>query len=131
MKTKFIFKIEYYHQDTNQIDVRVGRSTSKSINDCRKVSVDLNKLDLNDSESFANSLISSLAQNALERENKDDVPRDNIGEEISGELNIPDLVGKVVKGVYNYDKRELLKMRKIELWKDFLRSARISQFVLK
>ena len=47
MKTKFVFKIEYYYEDTNQIDVRVGRSTSKSINDCRKVTVDLEKLDLN------------------------------------------------------------------------------------
>ena len=46
MKTKFVFKIEYYYEDTNQIDVRVGRSTSKSINDCRKVTVDLEKLDL-------------------------------------------------------------------------------------
>ena len=115
MKTKFVFKIEYYYEDTNQIDVRVGRSTSKSINDCRKVTVDLEKLDLNDSESFADSLISFLAQHALEGENKDDVPRDNIGEEISGELNIPDLVGKVVKGVYTHNNRKLLKMRRIEL----------------
>ena len=115
MKTKFVFKIEYYYEDTNQIDVRVGRSTSKSINDCRKVAIDLDRLDLNDSESFADSLISSLAQHALEEENKDDVPRDNIGEEISGKLNIPDLVGKVVKGVYYHNKRKMLKMRRVEL----------------
>tara|TARA_R100000773_G_C4218600_1_gene117066 strand:- start:2323 stop:2664 length:342 start_codon:yes stop_codon:yes gene_type:complete len=112
---KAIFKIEEYLPETNQIVVRFARlHAPKLIENYTKVAVDCNKLDYHDSESFVQSLMTDVGDYMV-KSCDDKEPIINKAEKISGELNLRDLVGKVVECKVDNRSKKPLRMRKIEL----------------
>tara|TARA_B100000424_G_scaffold243313_1_gene212816 strand:+ start:1188 stop:1532 length:345 start_codon:yes stop_codon:yes gene_type:complete len=113
---KAIFKITHYLKDENRIIVRVCyRGARKSIDDYPEVVIDLNKFETFDAELFSDSMYRNLTYKLERQEEKEPILESNIGEKIEGDLNIEDLVGKVINCGENYKKYRPLRMRKIEL----------------
>ena len=112
---KAIFKIIEYLPKTQQIVVRFARLRApESIEKYRKVAIDLSHLDCYDSESFVKSLMRKFGNN-LVKQQEDNEPIINEAETISGELNFEDLVGKTIECKVENDKKQIIKMRRVEL----------------
>ena len=112
---KAIFKIIEYLPERQQIVVRFARLRApESIEKYRKVAIDLSHLDCYDSESFVKSLMRKFGNN-LVKQQEDNEPIINEAETISGKLNLEDLVGKTIECKIDNDRRERLKMRRVEL----------------
>ena len=133
---KVTILIDEYLPDTNQIVVRVCRMTSREpILNHKALAVDLDKLDLHDTESFLDSFMRNYGVNRVERqeEKTEIVLYANNGKKIEGELNLRDLVGENInynfyirdwdrlayphatKGFFNFKKKipDLLKLNEI------------------
>ena len=112
---KAIFKIIKYKPETQQIVVRFARLRApESIQKYRKVAIDLSHLDCYDSESFVKSLMRKVGNNMVKLQEEGE-PINNVAETISGKLNLEDLVGKTIECKIDNDRRERLKMRRVEL----------------
>ena len=112
---KAIFKIIEYLPETTQIVVRFARlHAPESIEKYRKVAIDLSHLDCYDSESFVKSLMRKFG-NDMVKQQEEKEPIINEAETISGKLNFEDLVGKTIECKIDNDRRERLKMRRVEL----------------
>ena len=112
---KAIFKIEEYLPETNQIVVRFARlHAPQLIEKYKKVAVNCDKLDCYDSESFVQSLMKDVGNYRINSQESEE-PIINKAEKISGELNLRDLVGKVVECKVDNRSKRPLRMRKIEL----------------
>ena len=112
---KAIFKIIKYKPETQQIVVRFARLRApESIEKYRKVAIDLSHLDCYDSESFVKSLMRKFGNN-LVKQQEDNEPIINEAETISGELNFEDLVGKTIECKVENDRKQIIKMRRVEL----------------
>ena len=112
---KAIFKIIEYLPKTQQIVVRFARLRApESIEKYRKVAIDLSHLDCYDSESFVKSLMRKFGNN-LVKQQEDNEPIINEAETISGELNFEDLVGKTIECKVENDRKQIIKMRRVEL----------------
>ena len=119
---KVIFKINEYFPDTRQISLSMCKSTSrKSIDEHKKTMVNLDHLDYYDSESFVEALLNRSGDKRVKEDNDTEtVLPENTSEVIAGDLNIQNIVGKVIEGnVHDYysRKKSILKMRRVELWK--------------
>ena len=108
---KAIFKIIEYLPETTQIVVRFARlHAPQSIEKYNKVAINYSELDCYDSESFVKSLMRRCGKLQEEKE-----PINNVAEIISGKLNLKDLVGKTIECKIDNDRKERLKMRRVEL----------------
>ena len=112
-----IFKITDYFPETNQIAVKFcNEKSSKPIDEYNSLAVGLEDIDAFDIESFSEALVNKSGMRRLEKQDRKlNTLDDNKPEKIEGELNIHDLIGKVI-GV-NYPTRiyKKIKMRRIEL----------------
>ena len=113
---KAIFKIIKYKPETQQIVVRFARLRAPESIDKYKVggAIDLSQLDCYDSESFVKSLMRKFGNN-LVKQQEDKEPIINEAETISGKLNFEDLVGKTIECKVDNNRKERLKMRRVEL----------------
>ena len=113
---KAIFKIIKYNPERQQIVVRFARLRAPESIDKYKVggAIDLSQLDCYDSESFVKSLMRKFGNN-LVKQQEDKEPIINEAETISGKLNLENLVGKTIECKIDNDRREKLKMRRVEL----------------
>ena len=112
---KAIFKIIEYLPETTQIVVRFARfHAPEPIEKYRKVAINYSELDCYDSESFVKSLMRKVGNNMVKLQEEKE-PINNEVENISGKLNLEDLVGKTIECKIDNDRRERLKMRRVEL----------------
>ena len=112
---KAIFKIIEYLPETEQIVVRFARlHAPESIEKYNKVALNLSHLDCYDSESFVKSLMRRCG-NHMVKQQEDKEPIINEAETISGRLNLEELVGKTIECKIENDRKERLKMRRVEL----------------
>ena len=112
---KAIFKITEFLPETEQIVVRFARlHAPESIEKYNKVAINLSHLDCYDSESFVKSLMRRCGNHMVKlQEEKEQII--NEAETISGKLNLKDLVGKTIECKIDNDRKERLKMRRVEL----------------
>ena len=112
---KAIFKIIEYLPETTQIVVRFARLRApESIEKYNKVAINYSELDCYDSESFVKSLMRKVGNHMVKlQEEKEAI--NNQAETISGELNLENLVGKTIECKIDNDRKERLKMRRVEL----------------
>jgi hypothetical protein len=112
---KAIFKIIEYLPETTQIVVRFARlHAPDSIEKYNKVAIDYSQLDCYDSEFFVRSLMRKVGNHMVKlQEEKEQI--NNVAETISGKLNLQDLVGKTIECKVDNDRKERLKMRRVEL----------------
>ena len=112
---KAIFKIEEYLPDTKQIVVRFSRLKSyKTIDEHRTIAVSLVDLDTYDLDSFSQSLMREVGDIMIEKQDADQ-PVHNEYDVIGGEFDIKNLVGKKVLCKIDNHRREILKMRRVEI----------------
>tara|TARA_B100000424_G_C22544680_1_gene310027 strand:- start:72 stop:413 length:342 start_codon:yes stop_codon:yes gene_type:complete len=112
---KNIFKITEYLPDTQQIVVRYARkNTHKDIDEYVKKAVDLKELDLYDCETFSKSLMRKYGESSIEKAENETVGF-NECEKIFGKLDIQNLIGKVIEVDSDEYRREIIKMRRVEL----------------
>ena len=112
---KNIFKITEYLPDTQQIVVRYARkNTHKDIDEFVKKAVDLKELDLYDCETFSKSLMRKYGESSIEKE-ENETESFNKCEKIFGKLDIQNLIGKVIEVDSDEYRREIIKMRRVEL----------------
>ena len=116
-----IFKIGKYNEDTNSISVKFCRlHSTKSIDDYKGLLVNCDDLDVSTCESFVKSLMEKSGSRRIASEEESEPILDsNKAETVTGNLNINDLVGKVIEtkvdlvDPYN---RFLIPMREVTLW---------------
>ena len=117
---KLIFKINEYFPDTRQISFTMCKSTSKkSIDDHTPSLIGLDELDYWDGESFVHAIVNRIGEIKVREENKSEtsLPQ-NASEVIAGDINIQDLIGKVIEGEISESyglQKTLIKMNKIDL----------------
>ena len=112
---KAIFKIIKYNPERQQIVVRFARLRApESIEKYRKIAINLSHLDCYDSESFVKSLMRNFGNNMVKLQEEKE-PIINEAETISGKLNFEDLVGKTIECKVENDRKQLIKMRRVEL----------------
>ena len=112
---KAIFKIIEYLPETTQIVVRFARLRApESIEKYNKVAINYSELDCYDSESFVKSLLRKVGNHMVKLQEEKE-PINNQAETISGELNLENLVGKTIECKIDNDRKERLKMRRVEL----------------
>ena len=113
---RVIFKIEEYLPDTEQIVIRICNLHShKTIDEYRTYAIGTSDLDMTDVECFVDCLIYKVKHLLQEQEENEPILDRNTPIEISGELDIQSLVGKIIKGKINHRGSRLLKMRRVEL----------------
>ena len=112
---KAIFKIIEYLPETTQIVVRFARLRApESIEKYNKVAINYSELDCYDSESFVKSLMRKVGNHMVKLQEEGE-SINNEAETISGKLNLEDLVGKTIECKIENDRKERLKMRRVEL----------------
>ena len=112
---KAIFKIIEYLPETTQIVVRFARlHAPESIEKYNKVAINYSELDCYDSESFVKSLMRKVGNHMVKLQEEGE-SINNEAETISGKLNLEDLVGKTIECKIDNDRKERLKMRRVEL----------------
>ena len=115
---KVTILIDEYLPDTNQIVVRVCKMTSREpILNHKALAIDLDKLDLYDTETFLDSFMRNYGSNRVAKQEDDTeiVLYCNYGKKIEGELNLRDLVGENINNNFKNRSRSILKVRRIEL----------------
>ena len=113
---KAIIKIEEYLPETQQIIMRIcSLHALKSIDEYRTYVIEISDLDMIDNKSFIDSLIHKVNHLIQEQDENEPVLDENLPTEIDGELDIQNLIGKVIEGKIHHREIRTLKMRKIEL----------------
>ena len=110
---KVTILIDEYLPDTNQIVVRVCKMTSREpILNHKALAIDLNRLDLHDTETFLDSFMRNYGVNRVDRQEDETeiVLYCNYGNEIER-----DLVGENINYDFKNRSRSILKMNRIEL----------------
>jgi|TARA_B100001113_G_C21119534_1_gene626789 hypothetical protein len=108
------FKIEKVWK-SGKISIKfVPLNDVDSIDDYPTYTISSKELDLYDCESFVESLMKVYGNYNLNEQDKKQIV-DNPPENITGELNLEDLVGRVIAAKTYNDKRFILKMKRIEL----------------
>ena len=114
---KIIYKIKKFYPETNHISVSFWNLKDRqSIDSYKSRPVCLDDLDMFDIESFSESLVrKSGLRKVAEQEEKLDVIEDNKPDDIQGNFEIRDLIGKVI--CVKKTNRSILKlhMNRIEL----------------
>ena len=113
---KVITKILEYLPDTQQIVIKICRLHShKTIDEHRTFAIEIDDLDMLDTESFIDSLIHKVKHLIQEQDENQPILDDNTPIEVDGELDIHSLIGKVIEGRIYQRETRLLKMRRVEL----------------
>lgn len=115
---KVTIRVDEYLPDTNQIVVRVCKMTSREpILNHKAFAIDLDKLDLYDTETFLDSFMRNYGLNRVAKQEDDTeiVLYCNYGKKIEGELNLRDLIGENINYDFKNRSRSILKMRRVEL----------------
>ena len=112
-----IFKITDYFPETDQIAVKFCREKSPiPIDDYNAVAINFKDIYSHDIESFSESLVDKSGLRRLDKQDKKLTTLDeNIPEKLDGELNIRDLIGKVIGVEYPTKIYSKIKMRRVEL----------------
>ena len=114
---KIIYKILNYFPENNHISVRFcNLKDRQSIDNYKSRPVCIDDLDMFDIESFSDGLVKkSGLRRVAEQEEKLDVIEDNKPDDIQGNFEIRDLIGKVI--CVKKTNRSILKlhMNRIEL----------------
>ena len=112
---KAIFKIEEYFPETNSINIRFARlHAPKSIDEYPLNAISLDSLDLHDNETFIQTLMRNWGNRVVcEQEEEEKIINDT--DVISDEFDIEKLIGKVVECKVEIDRREIIRMNKVEL----------------
>ena len=112
-----IYKITDYFPETNQIAVKFCREKSPiPIDDYNAIAINFKDIDAYDVESFSESLVNKSGLRRLDKQDrKITTLNQNISEKIDGELNIRDLIGKVIGVEYPTKIYSKIKMRRVEL----------------
>lgn len=112
-----IFKITEYFPESNKIAVKFcNEKSSKSIDEYNALAVGLKDIDAYDVESFSEALVNQSGMRRLEKQDRKlTTLDDNKPEKIEGQLNIHDLIGKVIGVDYPTRIYKKIKMRRIEL----------------
>ena len=114
---KIIYKIKKFYPETNHISVSFCNLKDRQpIDDYDPRPVCCDDLDMFDVESFSESLVKkSGLRKVAEQEEKLDVIEDNKPDDIQGNFEIRDLIGKVIC-VKNVDRTiKKLRMRRVYL----------------
>ena len=100
---------------TTQIVARFARlHAPEPIEKYHAVAVDYSRLDCYDSESFVKSLMREVGNYQVKKyEDKESII--NESETISGKLDLSSLVGRTIECKVENDRKEILKMRRVEL----------------
>ena len=114
---KAIIKIDEYLSDRDSIVVKIcNLHSQKPIDEYSAKIVDCDDLDTTDVEMFVDGLMKkSGARRIKTQEEKLPILKENMPEQVSGEVNIENLIGKVIEGKVDDWRRKSLKMRKVEL----------------
>ena len=114
---KAIIKIDEYLSDRDSIVVKIcNLHSQKPIDEYSAKIVDCDDLDTTDVEMFVDGLMKkSGARRIKTQEEKLPILKENIPEKVSGEVNIENLIGKVIEGKVDDWRKKSLKMRKVEL----------------
>ena len=112
-----IYKITDYFPETDQIAVKFCREkSSKPIDDYNAIAIDCKNIETYDIESFSEDLVSKSGLRKLEKQDRKlTTLEENQPEQLDGELNIRDLVGKVIGIDYPTKIYSKIKMRRVEL----------------
>ena len=112
-----IFKIIEYFPEKEQICVRFCEEQSHyPISQGKAVTISCKDLDCYSADTFAFSLMKSYGEARLRKQkNSRPILPKNSGTEIEGKLNVPDLVGKVIKVKHLPRAMNLLKTREVTL----------------
>ena len=112
-----IYKITDYFPEINRIAVKFCREkSSKPIDDYNAVAINCDNIDTHDIESFSESLVYKSGLRRLEKQDRKLTTLDeNIPEKLDGELNIQDLIGRVIGVNYPTQNFSKIKMRRVEL----------------
>ena len=114
---KIIYKIMKYFPESNHISVRFcNLKDRQSIDNYKSRPVCIDDLDMFDVESFSESLVKkSGLRRVAEQEEKLDVIEDNKPDDIQGNFEIRDLIGKIICVKYFDRKINKLLMRRVNL----------------
>ena len=115
---KVTILIDEYLPDTNQIVVRVCKMTSREpILNHKALAVDLDKLDLYDTQTFLDSFMRNYGERSVEKQEDttEIVLYANNGKKIEGELNLRDLVGETINHTFIKRPKSILKVRRVEI----------------
>ena len=114
---KAIIKIDEYLSDRDSIVVKIcNLHSQKPIDEYSAKIVDCDDLDTTDVEMFVDGLMKkSGARRIKTQEEKLPILKENMPEQVSGEVNIENLIGKVIEGKVDDWRKKSLKMRKVEL----------------
>ena len=114
---KSIIKIDEYLSDRNSIVVKIcNLHSQKPIDDYTAKIVDCDNLDVTDAEIFVDDLMKKNGGRRIEsQEERLPILKENTPEQVSGELDLQSLVGKVIEGKVDNWRKKPLKMRRIEL----------------
>ena len=114
---KAIIKIDEYLSDRDSIVVKIcNLHSQKPIDEYSAKIVDCDNLDTTDVEMFVDGLMKkSGARRIKTQEEKLPILKENMPEQVSGEVNIKNLIGKVIEGKVDDWRKKSLKMRKVEL----------------
>ena len=112
-----IYKITDYFPETDQIAVKFCREkSSKPIDDYNAIAIDCKNIETYDIESFSEDLVSKSGLRKLEKQDRKlTTLEENQSEKLDGELNIRDLIGKVIGVDYPTKIYSKIKMRRVEL----------------
>ena len=112
-----IYKITDYFPESNRIAVKFCQEkSSKPIDDYNAVVINFKDIDTHDIESFSESLVNKSGLRRLDKQDRKITTLDeNISEKLDGELNIRDLIGKVIGVEYPTKIYSKIKMRRVEL----------------
>lgn len=114
---KSIIKIDEYLSDRNSIVVKIcNLHSQKPIDDYTAIIIDCDDLDVTDAEIFVDDLMKKNGGRRIEsQEERLPILKENTPEQVSGELDLQSLVGKVIEGKVDNWRKKPLKMRRIEL----------------
>ena len=113
-----IFKIIAYYPKENRIEVKFcDEKSSIPIDDYKMYSINCDNLEMSSSDFFLDSLVRKYGLRIVESQiNQRSTNPYNAPESISSdELNLEDLVGKVIEGKYFSRPRYPLKMNRVDL----------------
>ena len=114
---KSIIKIDEYLSDRNSIVVKVcNLHSQKPIDDYTAKIVDCDDLDTTDVDMCVDGLMKKSGSRRIQtQEEKLPILKENVPEQVSGELDLQSLVGKVIEGKVDDWRKKAIKMRKVEL----------------
>ena len=114
---KIIYKIKKFYPETNHISVLFcNLKDRQSIDNYDPRPVCCDDLDMFDIESFSESLVDKSGLRKLEKQDRKlTTLEENQPEKLDGELNIRDLIGKVIGVDYPTKIYSKIKMRRVEL----------------